>query len=147
MDNRFELFTIHIAKISRCIRKIKTEEVQEFNLKSPHVSCLYYMYTSGEELTAKQLCDICSEDKASISRSIEYLEEKGFISCKSDAEKRYKSPLFLTESGIRVAKSISDKIDNVLNLASVGLSDEDRRNFYKSLILISDNLEKICNKY
>ncbi|MBR1984897.1 MAG: DegV family protein [Clostridia bacterium] len=35
MKYRFETFTVQIAKISRFIRKIKTEEVKEFNLKSP----------------------------------------------------------------------------------------------------------------
>lgn len=147
MDNRFETFTVQIAKISRSIRKIKTEEMSEYDLKSPHVSCLYYMYTSGGELTAKELCDICAEDKASISRSIDYLENSGYISCESKTEKRYKSPLFLTEKGKRVACSIAEKIDNVLNLSSKGLSEEDRKVFYKSLILISDNLQTICDKY
>ena len=114
MENCFETFTMQIAKISRNIRKIKTEEMIEFDLKSPHVSCLYYLYTSGGELTAKELCDICAEDKASISRSIDYLESRGYISCVSTAEKRYKSPLFLTDAGRAVAAATSDKINNIL---------------------------------
>ena len=121
--------------------------MSEYNLKSPHVSCLYYMYTSGGELTAKELCDVCAEDKASISRSIDFLEKGGYIACDSKTEKRYKSPLFLTGKGKMVASSIADKIDNVLKLASIGLSEEDRKIFYKSLILISNNLEKVCDNY
>jgi len=147
MKERFKTFTINIAKISRSIRKIKTEEMAEFNLKSPHVSCLYYLYKQNGEMTAKELCDICEEDKASISRSIDYLESCGYLKCNSKTEKRYKSPLFLTDKGKDVGYHITSKIDNVLNLASEGLSDNDRDNFYKSLILISDNLQKICDKY
>ena len=147
MDNRFETFTIQISKITRNIRRIKTEEVTEFDLKSPHVSCLYYLFKNVDGLTAKELCDMCLEDKASISRSLEYLEEIGYISCASTAEKRYKSPLFLTDKGQKVASVISQKIDNVLSVASLGLSDADREIFYKSLILISDNLQKICDEY
>ena len=78
MMERFETFTLLISQISRSIRKIKTEEMAEFKLKSPHVSCLYYLYKE-KTLTAKELCDICDEDKAAISRSLLYLEkEKGF---------------------------------------------------------------------
>ena len=44
MENRFKLFTILNSRINRCIRKIKTEEMSEFNLKSTHVSCLYYLH-------------------------------------------------------------------------------------------------------
>ena len=78
MEQRFETFTTQIAKISRCIRRIKTGEMAEFNLKSPHVSCLYYLYQS-DGMTAKELSDVCDEDKAAISRAISYLEENGYI--------------------------------------------------------------------
>lgn len=147
MENRFETFTKQIAKISRNIRKIKTGEMEEFNLKSPHVSCLYYLYIQKETLTAKELCDICDVDKASISRSIDFLESDGYITCVSKTEKRYKSPLALTEKGRKAGKIIANKIDNILNLASEGLSDADREVFYKSLVLISDNLQKFCDSY
>lgn len=147
MKHRFETFTVQIAKINRSIRKIKTMEMEEFNLKSPHVSCMYYLYKHGGELTAKELCDICDEDKAAISRSIDYLETDGYITCNSKTEKRYKSPLILTTKGINVGKIIANKIDNILDLASEGLSEESRTEFYKSLMLISNNLQKICDKY
>lgn len=146
MDKRFQVFTLQIAKISRCIRRIKTEEMAEFDLKSPHVSCLYYLY-KFKALTAKELSGICDEDKASISRSIEYLEHNGYLICNSKAEKRYKSQLSLTDKGNLIGKQLVNKIDNILNLAGNGLSEENRKIFYSSLILISNNLEKICNKY
>ena len=147
MKDRFETFTLQIAKISRCIRKIKTEEMAEFNLKSPHVSCLYYLYKHSGTLTAKELCDICDEDKGAISRSIEYLEETGYIECNSKSEKRYKSPLILTDSGIAIGKFIAEKVDKILELASTGLSERNRKTFYDSLILIGNNLQKICDYY
>lgn len=147
MEQRFETFTTQIAKASRLIRKIKSEEVKEFNLKSPHISCIYYLFKSKDGLTAKELCDICDEDKSSISRSIEFLEKEGLISCDSKNEKRYKSPLYLTENGIKIGKDIAKKIDEIVNKASEGLSEEKRVMFYESLKLINDNLQKICKKY
>ena len=77
MQQRFEAFTVLIAKISRSIRRIKAEEMSEFHLKGPHVSCLYYLTQLGP-LTAGQLCDRCEEDKAAVSRSLEYLEQNGY---------------------------------------------------------------------
>lgn len=147
MKDRFEIFTTQIAKISRNIRKIKTEEMLEYNLKSPHVSCLYYLHKSNGSLTSKQLCEVCDEDKAAISRSIEFLKERGYIDYNSQNEKKYKSPITLTETGVVVAKEIATKIDNVLNRASEGLSESRRKEFYQSLILISDNLQKISDAY
>ena len=146
MKERFKTFTVLIMEINRYIHKIKTEEMSEFDLKSPHVSCLYYLYKAGE-LTAKELCDISKEDKASVSRSIEYLETNGFISCNSTTKKRYKAILTLTEKGREIGAVLAKKIDAILEQASVGLSEENRAVMYETLSLIHDNLENICNKY
>lgn len=146
MEERFGTFTVLISKISRSIRKIKTEEMDEFKLKSPHVSCLYYLYKLGS-LTAKELGDICAEDKAALSRSIEFLEKNGYIECDSNLKKRYRSPLMLTVKGKLIAERIGEKIDRILDLASAGLSENDRIILYKSLSLISENLENLCVGY
>ncbi len=146
MKERFETFTVLMAKINRSIRKIKTEEMAEFNLKSPHVSCIYYLYRANS-LTAKELCDVCDEDKANISRSIDYLETNGYLTCASKAQKRYKSPLELTEKGKEVGKRISEKVDAVLHAVSDGLSEEKRAIMYESLEIIAGNLQKICDRY
>ena len=146
MQERFEEFTLLISNIHRCIYKIKTEEVAEYNLKSSHVSCLYYIY-KAESLTAKELCDMCGEDKANVSRAIKYLEENGFLLCNSKTAKRYKSPLLLTEKGMLAAQGIVEKVDGVLAYTSEGVSDEERRIMYQSLNRIYDNLHKLCNAY
>ncbi len=147
MEQRFETFTVLVAKLSRLIRKIKGEEVAEYNLKSVHVSCLYAMYRQNRNLTATELCEACDEDKGAISRSIEFLEGQGYIACESKSEKRYKSPLMLTEKGREVGEKIAQKIDFFLEKASEGLEEEERKVLYKSLMLVSDNLQKICERY
>lgn len=147
MEERYQLFTTLIAKCSRAIKKIKSSEMSEFNLKGLHVSCLYYVYVSNKSLTATELCEICDEDKANISRAIDKLGEGGFVVCNSKTQKKYNCPISLTDKGIKVARSVSNKIDNIVMLASQGLSEEDRKVFYKSLILISNNLDKICKNY
>ena len=147
MEELFSLFTLQIAKCSRCIRKIKQEEMESFDLKGPHVSCLYYLYKSNSSLTLKELCDICDEDKAYISRAVDSLEKDGYIECNSKTEKRYKSPLFLTEKGKAAAKKIEEKIDQIVESAGIGITQEARESFYKTFKTISDNLQKICEKY
>lgn len=44
MNNRFETFTLLITSLNRSIRRIKTETMARYELKSPHVSRLYYLY-------------------------------------------------------------------------------------------------------
>ena len=99
MQERFETFTVLITSVSRSIHRIKTEEMAEYHLRSSHVSCLYYLYKEGA-LTATELCDICEEDKANISRCVKYLEANGYLEARDTKGKRYQAPLVLTEKGI-----------------------------------------------
>lgn len=145
MKERFETFTVLIAKINRNIRKIKNQEMAEYDLRSPHISCLYYLYSTNG-LTATELCERCEEDKATISRSLDYLEKNGYIVCRSQSIKRYKSLLALTEKGTSAGKKIADKIDGVLDEISTGLTEEERIAFYRSLSIISDGLEGIADR-
>ncbi len=137
----FKTFTGLIAKINRNIRRIKTEVMAEYDLKCPHVSVLYYLYTDGP-LTAKQLCEVCEEDKGAISRTVESLEQHGFIKSESKT-KKYKSPLKLTEIGLDVGRQVSKKIDEVIESISVGLTEETRNNLYDGLGIILTNMEKV----
>lgn len=143
MIARFETFTVLINRISRNIRKIKNQEMAEYDLRSPHISCLYYLYSS-EGLTATELCELCEEDKATISRSLDFLEKNGYLTREPKGERRYKSPLILTEEGKVVGKKVADKIDHVLDEVSVGLTNEERAAFYRSLSIISENLDAIA---
>ena len=143
---RFKTFTVLIASISRSIRKIKTEEMAKWNLKSHHVSCIYYLYEK-KRLTAKELCDICEEDKANISRSIEDLEERGYLRYESHNEKRYKTHFALTEKGNVIGENIHSRIEAIISQASNALSEDNRKIMYESLALINNNLQKVYDEY
>ncbi len=142
MQERFETFTVLINRISRNIRKIKNQKMAEYNLRSVHVSCLYFLYLANG-LTATELCERCEEDKATISRALDYLETNGFLTREAQSAKRYKSPLLLTDKGIEAGKKVTEKIDSVLDEISVDLTEEERAAFYRSLSIISDRLEAV----
>ena len=141
-EERFRTFTFLINSISRDIRRIKSDEMSKLNLKSPHVSCLYYLYNE-QSLTAKELCEICGEDKASISRSLDYLIANGYIQNDNFAKRHYKNPIQLTEMGRKVGSILSERIDNILSEVAIGMTEEERKILYKSLSLIHDNLQKL----
>lgn len=142
MEECFEAFTVLIGRISRSIKRIKSEEMAEFQLKGPHVSCLYYL-SMADGLTAAALCERCDEDKAAVSRSLDDLEKGGYITCGSGAGRRYRTPLYLTERGRAVCRAINEKIERIVNAASQGLGEAERRSMYRALTLISGNLERI----
>ncbi len=145
MKERFETFTVLITKINRNIRRIKNQEMAEYGLRGPHVSCLYYLYTEGE-LTATELCERCESDKAAISRTLEHLEEQDFVVCEKKPAKRYKTPFFLTPKGKSVGREIEEKVNRVLDEISVGLTEEERVEFYRCLSIVSNQLQQCANR-
>lgn len=145
MKERFERFTVLIAKISKSIRKIKNLAMAEYGLKSSHVSCLYYLRFSNS-ITATDLCDKCEDDKATISRSIEFLEKKGYLTRDSGGVKKYKNPLILTEVGKKVADIIAQKVNRVIEEVGAPLSEKERVDFYRSLAIVCNGLTAISNK-
>lgn len=149
MDNRYSKFTILISNINKYINKIKTEEMAEFGLKAVHVSCLFYLNKHEDGLTASQLCSLCEEDKALISRSLDYLEDQELVICQNNEEnnKKYRAKLFLTDKGKDIAKKITIITDNAVENGSNGVSHSDRETMYKTLEIISENLKKICDKF
>ena len=148
MEERFEIFTVLINRISRNIRKIKNYEMAKYNLRSAHISCLYYLYRANG-LTASELCEKCEEDKATISRALDYLEKNGYLSCETKNGKRYKCPIILTEKGFSIGKKIAEKIERALDelAISASLSDEERNTFYRCLSVISENLDLAAKYY
>ena len=141
MQERFETFTVLINRISRDIRRIKNQEMASYHLRSAHVSCLYYIY-SLDGVTSAELCERCEEDKATISRAVDYLETNGFL-LRGTSAKRYKSPLLLTEKGRDAGKRIAEKIGGILETVSHALTEKERIEFYRCLSTISRSLEAI----
>ena len=143
MQERFEMFTVLINRISRDIRRIKNQEMAAYHLRSAHVSCLYYIYSMGG-VTSAELCEHCEEDKATISRALDYLEANGFILRPCKGAKRYKIPLQLTEKGREAGKRIADRIRGILDTVSYTLTEDERAAFYRSLSAISRSLDTIA---
>lgn len=120
--------------------------MSEFNLKSSHVSILYHLYRSGG-VTAKDLCNLGQEDKASISRSIEYLENNDYILSDTSQKKKYNTLLVLTQKGKEIATKVCQKIDKILSIVAGMIPEEKKLIMYECLNTINRNLEKLCRKY
>ena len=141
---RFETFTVLINRIGRSIKRLKAGQMAQLELKGPHVSCLYYLYSFGP-MTAAELCERCEEDKAAISRSLEYLESSGYLH--PQAGKKYRAKLLLTPAGQQAGAEVARRINRILEAAGAGLSEQEREIMYRAMEKISVNLENIIRQY
>lgn len=143
MKQRFQSFVTGITICYKYIQRIKSMEMTELGLKGTHVMCLFYLSVHPEGLTAAQLCGLCSEDKAAVSRTLARLQEMGYV---RSGEKKYRASLQLTQTGQAAADQIGGIIDQWVDLGGSGLTVEERENFYRCLELISNNLRDNVEK-
>jgi len=141
MIERFEKFHQNIALAHKFITKIKTVEMDKYGLKAANVMCLYFLGKNPDGLTPMQLCQLCGEDKAGISKSLTALREKNYISADDKGDKKYRIIYRITKDGNSVYEKINSTIVDVVNVVGTGLSDEERCIFYKSLDIIVSNLQ------
>lgn len=144
MIHRFENFLTGITVCYKFIQRIKNAEMTEFGLKGTHVACMFYLNHNQEGLTSAQLCNLCAEDKASISRTVAYLRQRGYI--EQGSGKTYRIPLRLTPAGAEIAQKMDPVIEDWVSIGGVGMSDEQRASFYETLSLIADNLRTRLEK-
>jgi DNA-binding MarR family transcriptional regulator len=138
MIQRFDAFVSGITTCYKYIQRIKSMEMTEFGLKGTHVMCLYYLRQNPTGLTASQLCGLCAEDKAAISRTVSELRSRGYITTLS--QKAYRAMLTLTATGQEVARKFDHLIEGWVSTGGDGLTEEERSDFYKALSSITDNL-------
>ena len=141
-EDRYTVLTILFSKIIRSMRRIKAEAMERFDLKGSHISCIYNLSKSPKGLTNKELCEVCNEDKAAISRSLSYLEENKYVTY-NKTDKIYKTPITLTKKGKEIGNYLTNKINSIFVEASVDIAKEDLEAFYRGLLNISENLDKI----
>lgn len=146
MIKRYEEFTTSISSIYKIIQKIKRDGMRRFGLKGPHTQCIVAMHRNPQGVTISQLCELCELDKAAISRAVSELEEKGIIEARISGDKLYRAPLKLTPDGSRIAAEVGDIVEDVVAAAGDGLSDSDREIFYRSLDLITANLQRLTQE-
>lgn len=148
MIKRFDTFVRGITICYKSIQKIKLIEMTEFGLKGTHTMCIFYLNHNSEGLTASQLCSLCSEDKAAISRSLSELTEKKFIYTENtENKKKYRAVIRLTDSGKEVAKKVDELVAQWVEAGGEGLTDDERNTFYYALNVISENLKDSVSQF
>lgn len=143
MERRFDHFSYDIAEISKYWHKIATDEMERYELKGSYAVYFTTLYHDVEGLTAAQLCEKCSRDKADVSRAMAILEKRGLVCKETTGNNQYRARIRLTEAGRAAAEAIDERARLAAEYGGRGLSDEQREAFYAALDLIVTNLQDL----
>ena len=146
MLDRFERFSFAISEISRCWRKLASDELAKYGLNSPHATYLTTLYKYPEGITVPDLCEIIGKDKSDASRMIGILEKKGLAHKEVVGGSLYRGLWVLTDDGKEAAAQVSLRASRAVELAGKDLDEETRDIFYKALESITSNLTMLSKE-
>lgn len=140
MISRFERFSYSLLSIYKSWCKLTGNVMENYGLKGTYAIYLLTIAGQDEGITAAQLSERCSRDKADVSRAVADMEQKGFIIKEGN---RYRAQLMLTEKGRELVERLENHADMAVNLAGADLSEEQRQCLYLCLETISDRLQTL----
>ena len=146
MIDRFERFSYAISEISKYWHKIAAYEMEKHGLKGPYAVYFTTLYRFQEGITSAKLGELCSRDKADVSRAISILEQRGLVIKEEVNNNSYRALIKLTDKGIEVAKEVIYAAKRAVDYGGQGLTEEQREIFYNALELIVSNLQKYSKK-
>lgn len=147
LASKYEDFTDLIMTSYRVIQKIKTTSMKKINLKAGDVNCIYYLSRYQDGLSNARLADLSGVDKAAISRTLNSLMDKGYVSLSAeDDPAKYGRRYVLTGMGRAAADEVNQKVESVVNEVGKNISIEDGTIFYATFHTISDQLVKLSEE-
>ena len=141
-DERFESFVNTVTRAYKTLQKIKNQATESMGLRGNHVMCMHYLGTSPEGLTATELCKLCNEDKAAVSRTVLDLTQKGLvIPVDLESKRKYRTVIKLSPLGEEYNNRIGKIIVDSVKKTSADFTEEERMCFYKVFESIIGSLE------
>ena len=141
-QDRFDKFYYHATCALKSIQKLKNKAMFPFGLASAHTMCLRHLYSAPEGLTRTRLVHLCDIDKAQVSRIINELCARGYVTETEDENINYKKTLKLTPMGRGVTEEINRLVVKVNSYVSEDFSKEEIENFYRVFDVICDRLRE-----
>lgn len=146
MLNRFARFSLAISEIDRCWHKLAADEMEKYELNSPHAVYLTTLYNYKEGITAAKLGQLCCKNKADVSRMIRILEKRGLVRKERVGAKFYRAKLVLTEKGRQAAEHVQARAELAVEMAGSGMTAEERGVFFRCLEKITANLQRMTKE-
>lgn len=144
-EDRFDRFYSTLCCALKSIQKLKTKYMLPYGLSSAHTMCLRHLYSAPEGLTRTKLSKLCDIDKAQVSRIVNELCSKGYITEPDSENINYRKRLRLTALGKATAEEINSSVNKIQQFVSGDIPTEQLEDFYSTLDLICDKLKQAEN--
>ncbi|NMC34800.1 MAG: MarR family transcriptional regulator [Veillonellaceae bacterium] len=133
---------LHAHHMIRTARQIVNANLHPLNLSSAEGNILLHLWTQGQEMGQEQLVAQLDVSKPAVSRALDSLEAKGFVTRQKDLKDRRAYVLQLTAQARQTAPAVEQAYNQLYTLAMQGISQEEMKTFLNLFDRISLNLTR-----
>ncbi|MBN1877771.1 MAG: MarR family transcriptional regulator [Anaerolineae bacterium] len=130
---------LHAHNMLRSARQIINENLHPLGLSSAEGNILLHLFTQGHEMGQEQLVAQLDVSKAAISRTLNSLERKGYVTRQRDPDDRRAHRVQLTDAALAIGPAAEQIYNRIFALAVRGISQDELECFINLLSRISEN--------
>lgn len=131
-----------IAKLYKHHDQFVDKKLESHNLNHSEANLLFYLYKDGDGINQQDLKENLAVDKATVSRSVSALIEKGYLIKKSSSEDKRVNLIYMTSKAEKMEMIIDDIYQQWFNIFDDKISDRDQKKVIETL----QKMYRIVNK-
>ena len=131
---------LHAHNMLRSARQIINEGLRPLGLSSAEGNILLHLFTHGQEMGQEQLVEQLDVSKPAISRTLNSLVTKGYVSRQRDPDDKRAHRIRLTDKALEIGPAIEQVYNHVYTLAMRGITQDELEPFMTLFGRISENL-------
>ena len=130
---------LHAHNMIRSARQIINENLRPLNLSSAEGNILLYLLTQSQEMGQEQLVEQLDISKPAVSRALDSLEAKEYVTRQPDPDDKRAHRVRLTDKARAIGPAVEQAYNQVYSLAMQGISQDELDYFVKLFSRMSEN--------
>ena len=130
---------LHAHNMLRSARQNVNENLRPLNLSSAEGNILLHLLTQSQEMGQEQLVEQLDISKPAVSRALDSLEIKGFVTRQQDPDDRRVHRVRLTDQAREIGPAVEQAYNQLYAIAMQGISQEELDYFIKLFGRMSEN--------
>ena len=133
---------LHAHNMIRSGRQIINKNLRPLGLSSAEGNIMLHLLTQGQEMGQEQLVEQLDVSKPAVSRTLNSLETKGYVTRQPDPYDRRAQRIRLTDKALKIGPAVEQVYNHVYALAIRGITQDDLEYLMKLFGHISENFAR-----
>ena len=133
---------LHAHNMLRSARQMINKNLRPLNLGSAEGNIMVHLWSHAEEMAQEQLVKELDISKPAVSRALDSLETKGFITRHSDPSDKRAYLIKMTNKALEIGPEIEQIYNDIYLLAVRGISKDEIEYFIALFSRISQNFDQ-----